>query len=142
MAPVAPWLAFTELGLWSELVLSMSFGATRHSMKLIERALFCHPPEPIAGRYYADRYQDEAPQAVLQAQMPHHVTGAWLAGVPALVLTPADDKLIPAEFGHMTALLHQARYVNIPELGHAAMLDRNWAAAAGTIAAWLDEQGH
>jgi pimeloyl-ACP methyl ester carboxylesterase len=141
MAPVTPWMAFSELGLWTELVWSMSFGSRRQSMRILDRAMFAHPPDPATAKSYAGRFQDEAPQAVLQAQMPHQVTSAWLASVPALVLSPALDKVVPADLGHITAMLHQASYVNIAEVGHVAMLDREWASVADAICAWLSGQG-
>lgn len=58
-----------------------------------------------------------------------------------LVLGAGKDALIAPLGARGTANLLGAAYRQIPDLGHAVMLDAGWESAAQAILGWLEEIG-
>jgi len=92
------------------------------------------------GRYLA-RMQRESRRALLD-MAGWGLPMTWRMDLPeTLVLGAAEDALIAPPLAEANARLLGADYRLLPGLGHAAMLDDGWPAAAQAILAWLEEQG-
>jgi non-heme chloroperoxidase len=56
---------------------------------------------------------------------------------PMLILGAQHDHLIPPAQVHMTAAVYGTTAEIIPDIGHGAMLERDWRGVAERIARWL-----
>jgi non-heme chloroperoxidase len=137
-------LAFTRPSLFASLSTVASGG--RASPEALGTVLFAEPPEPAVLERTYRRMQRESRRAMLDMSgwsLPNPWF-AWSAGrtrrPPTLVIGAGRDALISATEAQATARMLSAEYLELPELGHALMLDRDWQSAAGAIAGWLDAQ--
>lgn len=135
LLPASFALAFTRPALFAE-INAMAAGG-RPSQRALREALFAGPlDEPTLARHAA-RMQGESRRALMDLSgwgLPHR----WKMNLPARVVIAAErDVLIPRAQVELAARHLDAPLRVLPGLGHALMLEDDWASAAHALADWV-----
>lgn len=132
-------LAFGRPGFFAEI--NALAGGHSASRKALAEALFSGPVE--AGRidrHYA-RMQAESRRALMDMTL-WGLPQLWrMARVEALVIGAEHDALIAPSLAQSAANLLGAQYRMLDGMGHAVMLETEWARAAEAILEWLEARG-
>lgn len=110
------------------------------SPQVLAEAMFAGPMEQARLARIHRRMQPESRRALMDMSgwgLPQLWT---LQRVPMLCLGAERDVLIPAPGVQASARLLGSEYRELPELGHALMLETRWEAAARSILEWLEEK--
>ena len=104
----------------------------------LQRALFSAglPPDRLEG--YLARLQPESQRALFDLMWPQHFAIAPRGRLPVLVLGAADDAFFPPSMIESAARWHGVDARMVPGLGHAVMLELEWALAAAAVSDWLE----
>lgn len=134
-------LAFTRPALFASLNTVASGG--RASPESLGTVLFAEPPAPAVLEKTYRRMQRESRRAMLDMSG-WSLPNPWFAWAgrrpPTLVIGAGRDALISSTEAQATARMLNAEYLELPDLGHALMLDQRWEDAAAAIAGWLEER--
>lgn len=134
---VGPRMAFTDPVFWAEGVLG-SAGRSKSATELAALdVLFGKHMTPADRIRFARQMVPESPVALGQTHLPRWVLPAQAAGIPALVMQGAEDRMIWEGTALRTACYHGAELARIPGGSHFFMLDDTAARAASLLVDWL-----
>lgn len=130
-------LMFQRPGLLQDLNALMGGGHPR--LESLSEALFYQPVDEVRLLEYYRRCQPESHRAVWDMTLFNLPHPAAMHRPPMLVLGAAHDRLIPPSLVEMTARTYGLPAEIFPELGHAMMLEQDWAKVAQRLATWLED---
>lgn len=132
-------LAMAKPMLVWEIARIQSFGEPTDGLATLHQSIFNdHVPKDVAARLMP-HFQMESRRAVIDL---HAVVVPPLSGLrqkPVLVLGAERDNLIPPAFVHGTAAFLGTQAHIFDGMGHAVMLENDWAEAADAITDWIRE---
>ena len=142
LALIGPWLGLTA---WVEAAAGPA-GLGRAGRFDHPDAMFGIGIEPALAAAYAARLGTGSLMelclgsftSLAQAYVPLPVLPAAAAGLPALVLHGAEDRLVDSFAALRTALYHGAAFESVAGAGHCPMLGPQAEAAAAALLGWLD----
>jgi len=130
-------LMFQRPTLFQDLNILMAGGQPH--LESLREALFHQPVEESRLREYYRRCQPESHRAVWDMTLFNLPRTSAMHRPPMLVLGAGEDRLIRPTLVNMTAMSYGLPAEIFPGLGHGMMLERDWVAVAGRIAAWLED---
>lgn len=133
-----PRLAVTDPHIWAEAYLGSVTGSRLPVEAAGFQILFSEglPPERTAA--YAARLVPESPRALLEAHAPGPIVPAILHGIPTLVASGDNDRLVWRPSAIRTALFHGGLYRMVPGMGHFLQLDVGAEAVAHDVLDWIE----
>ncbi|HEX2554765.1 MAG TPA: alpha/beta fold hydrolase [Microvirga sp.] len=133
-----PRLAVTDPQIWSEAYFGSVSGAKLPVEAAGYQILFSEglPPAQVAA--HAARMVPESPRALLEAHAPGPIVPAILHGIPTLVVSGDNDRLVWRPSAIRTALYHGGLYRMAPDMGHFLQLDVGAEEVARTVLDWIE----
>ncbi|GJD50446.1 2-succinyl-6-hydroxy-2, 4-cyclohexadiene-1-carboxylate synthase [Methylobacterium crusticola] len=134
-------IALTDAGFWVEALAGSLLPGREPAVALARHWLFSEGLPVARAQAYAARMSSESPFALAEAHWPAFPLSAAFAGLPALVMGGADDRMIWPATTWRTALYHGAEHRTVPAIAHFLQLDHGAEGVARQILDWLDARG-
>lgn len=128
-------LMFSKPGLLTEL--NRLLGGGQPHPDSLREALFHQPLDTADLMRYYHACQPESHRAIWDMTLFNLPQPGLMHRPPMLILGAQYDHLIPPAQVHMTAAVYGTTAEIIPDIGHGAMLERDWRGVAERIARWL-----
>ncbi|MFE1598293.1 alpha/beta hydrolase [Methylobacterium sp. ID0610] len=141
LALVGARIALTDPGFWLEAFAGSILPGREPAMALFRHWLFSEGLPLERARRYAARMSAESPLALAEAHWPAPMRSAAFAGLPALVVGGAQDRMIWPATTWRTALYHGAAHHTVPDIAHFLQLDHGAESVARLMLDWMDERG-
>jgi pimeloyl-ACP methyl ester carboxylesterase len=131
-------LAITDPHIWTEAYLGSVSGSRLPVEAAGYQILFSEglPPERIAA--YAARMVPESARALLEAHAPGPIVPAILHGIPTLVVSGDNDRLVWRPSAIRTALYHGALFRTASGMGHFLQIDIGAEEVARDVLDWVE----
>jgi non-heme chloroperoxidase len=128
-------LMFKKPGLLQDL--NRMLGGASPRLDSVRDALFYQPIDDDQLRIYAQKSQPESHRAIWDMTLFNLPQAYRMSSVPMLVLGASEDQLIPASLVRQTGQAYGVGEMIFEGMGHAMMLERDWALVAERLHEWL-----
>jgi len=128
-------LMFKKPGLLQDL--NRMLGGASPRLDSVRDALFHQPISDDKLMSYAQMSQPESHRAIWDMTLFNLPQASRMSDVPMLVMGASEDQLIPASLVRQTGQVYGVDEVIFDGMGHAMMLEQDWALVAARLHEWL-----
>jgi pimeloyl-ACP methyl ester carboxylesterase len=140
MLLMSPRLLATAPEIWFE-IMDTLIGNEGQALTHAASLIFSRRFAPVDYERHLSRMVPESIRVLIESHLPLPSLPAFALGIPAIVISGDEDRIVTRDSALRTALYHGARHVALAGAGHLPHLEPGAEQMADLVTQWLEERG-